>query len=117
MNLEDSMQVEVFIPAHQISRVELEQDVNVAVDGVNVSKFGTIPGKLTSIDMGTISQETAEGNMIFNRGIVSIDETYLEASNGDKVDVLRSMPVTARIVYERETYLNWILNMLQFTNE
>lgn len=117
MNREDDMQVEVFIPAHQISRVEVGQDVNVAIEGVNVSKFGTIQGRLVSIDTGTMSQETSEGNMIFYRGIISIDNTYLQASNGDTVYVLRSMPVVARIVYESETYLNWILNMLQFTNE
>ena len=117
MNLEDSMQVEVFIPAHRISRVELGQDVNVAIDGVNVSKYGTLSGQLISIDVGTMSQETPQGNMIFYRGIVAIDDAYLQASNGDVVYVLRSMPVTARIVYERETYLNWILSMLQFRNE
>ena len=114
MNLEDEMQVEVFIPAHQISRVETGQAVNVAIDGVNVSKYGTIEGELISIDVGTLTQEAAEGNMIFYRGVVSIAETYLQASNGDTVYILRSMPVTARIVYGRETYLNWILSMLQY---
>jgi len=117
MNLEDDMQVEVFIPAHQISRIQLGQEVNVAINGANVSKYGTIEGELISIDVGTMTQESSEGNMVFYRGIISISEVYLQASNGDTVYVLRSMPVTARIVYERETYLNWILNMLQFRNE
>ena len=117
MNREEEMQVEIFIPAHQISRVEVGQDVNVAIDGVNVSKYGTISGTLVSLDVGTMSQETPQGNMLFYRGIVEINYTYLQASNGDVVHVLRSMPVTARVVYERETYLNWILSMLQFRNE
>ena len=117
MNLEAEMQVEVFIPAYRISRVEIGQDVNVAIEGVNVSKYGTIQGELISIDIGTMSQETPQGNMIFYRGVVSINDTYLKASNGDMVYVLRSMPVTARIVYERETYLDWILSMLHFRNE
>ena len=117
MNLETDLQVEIFIPAHQISRVEIGQDVNIAIDGVNISRYGTIPGELVSIDIGTISLETPIGNSIYYRGIVSIKKTYLEASNGDRVDVLRGVPVTARIVYDRETYLNWILNMLQFQSE
>lgn len=116
-NQEDNMQVEAFIPAQRISRVEIGQDVNVAIEGVNVHRYGTIPGTLTSIDTGTMVQETPQGNMVFYRGIVTIHETYLEASNGDTVGVLRSMPVTARIVYERETYLNWLLNLLNFRNE
>ena len=116
-NRYDHMQVEVFIDARQISRVELGQDVNVAIEGVNVHRYGTISGTLKSIDTGTMIQETPQGNMVFYRGIVMIHETYLEASNGDVVNVLRSMPVTARIVYERETYLNWLLNMLNFRNE
>ena len=117
MNLENEMQVEVFIPAYQISRIRVGQAVNVAIDGVNVSKYGTINGELVSLDVGTITQEATEGNMIYYRGIISLTETYLQASNGDVVYILRSMPVTARIVYGRETYLNWILSMLQYRNE
>ena len=116
-NKEDNMQVEAFIPAQRISRVELGQDVNVAIDGVNVHRYGTISGTLTSIDTGTMVQETEQGNMVFYRAIVTINETQLEANNGNIVNVLRSMPVTARIVYERETYLNWLLNILNFRNQ
>ena len=116
MKLEDDLQVEIFIPAYQISRVEIGQDVNIAIEGVNISRFGTISGELVSIDAGTISWETSIGNAIYYRGIVSLEDTYLEASNGDRIDVLRGVPVTVRIVYDRETYLNWLLNMLQFRN-
>ena len=116
-NQEEQMQIEAFIPAHHISRVELGQDVNIAIDGVNVHRYGTISGTLTAIDVGTMSQESEQGVQIFYRGIVTIHETYLEASSGDVINVLRSMPVTARIVYDRETYLDWLLNVLNFRNE
>jgi len=115
-NREDQMQVEVFIEARNISKVEIGQDVNVAIDGVNIQKYRTMSGTLASVDIGTMAQETEQGTMIFYRGIVTIHETQLEASNGDVVQLLKSMPVTARIVYERETYLDWILSLLNFRN-
>ena len=114
MNLEADMQAEIFIPAHQISRVETGQNVIIAIEGVNISRYGTISGELISIDIGTISLDTSVGYQTFYRGVVFIEDTFLEASNGDRINVLRSMPITARIIYERETYLNWLLNMLQF---
>ena len=46
---------------------------------------------------------------IFSTFTIILLETYLEASSGDVINVLRSMPVTARIVYDRETYLDWLL--------
>ena len=112
MNLEVDMYVEIFIPTHQISRIEVGQDVNIAVEGVNVSRYGTILGELLLIGIGTVSME----NQTFYRGIVSVESTYLEASNGDRVNILRGVPVTARIIYDRETYLSWILSMLQLRN-
>ena len=113
MNLDADMYVEIFIPTYQISRVEIGQDVNIAIEGVNISRYGTILGELMSLDIGTVSI----GNQTFYRGIVEVENTYLEASNGDRINMLRGVPITARIIYDRETYLSWILNMLQFQNE
>ncbi|MCL1949015.1 MAG: hypothetical protein FWF59_04710 [Turicibacter sp.] len=45
-----------------------------------------------------------------------IEEILLEARNGDYIQLLRSMPVSARLVYDRETYLEWMLGLLNFSD-
>ena len=47
---------------------------------------------------------------------VSIDQIKLKDSKNNQIDAIKSMPVVARIVCVKETYLNWILDMLNFTN-
>ncbi|MEG0094363.1 MAG: hypothetical protein RR673_09775, partial [Erysipelotrichaceae bacterium] len=75
-----------------------------------------LKGTLKSIDIGTVTQETNNGNIILYRCIVSINAKELKASTGETVKATKSMPVTARIIYEKETYLEWVLDLLSFTN-
>lgn len=114
---EDSMTIiEAYIEAKDITKVSVNDEVKVAVDGVNIQKYGTLKGTLKSIDIGTVTQETNNGNIILYRCIVSINAKELKASTGETVKATKSMPVTARIIYEKETYLEWVLDLLSFTN-
>lgn len=111
----DKFIVEAYILASDISKVSLYDDVNIAINGVNSTKFGTLKGKLVFIDSGTISQETREGNMLLYRVKISTD-SYTLKSKDDTIEIISSMPVEARIIYEKETYLDWMLNMLNLKN-
>ena len=51
-NKDDQMIVEAYIQATDISKVQLNNDVKVAINGVNIQKYGTLNGKLVSIDSG-----------------------------------------------------------------
>lgn len=115
-NDDSQMIVEAYIQASDISKVKVQDDVKVAIEGVSVQKYGTLSGKLNSIDSGTLTQETENGNMILYKCLVSLDEKELKSTNGTSIDVIKSMPVTARIVYEKETYLDWLLDLLSFKN-
>lgn len=66
--------------------------------------------------MGTITQETTQGTALYYRCVILIDEAQLIDSKENVVEAQKSMPVVARIVYDEETYLNWLLDMLNFTN-
>ncbi len=111
-----SMEVEAYIQASDISKVSLNDPVKVAISGVNTQQYGTIPGTVTNIDKGTITQETSEGNQIYYRCSITLNESQLVDSKNNTIDILKSMPVEARIVYDSESYLDWILDMLNFTN-
>lgn len=115
-NQENQMIVEAYINATDISKVSIEDEVKVSINGVNQQKYGTLQGTLKEIDAGTLTQETNNGNVVLYRCLVSVEDTTLTSSKGEQVKVLKSMPVTARIVYEKETYLDWILEQLSFKN-
>lgn len=115
-NKEQLMQVEAYINAQDISKVKLLDDVKVALNGVNTQKFGTLSGKIVHIDAGTITQQTSNGNILLYRCIVEIDDKELSSSKGEIIKVVKSMPVVARIIYDKETFLEWFLELLNFRN-
>ncbi len=109
---EEGFYVDSYIQAQDRSKVEVGQPVNVAVVGVNNYRFGTLSGTVEFIEPGTIQNETAEGVISFYRARVSLDEDFLASKSGEVVKIIRSMPIEARIVYQEESYLEWLLDLL-----
>lgn len=105
--------IEVYLNAFNRSNVAVGQKVNVNVLGVNSTQYGMLKGVIVNIENGTISQETDQESQSFYRIQIIADSYRLEGGDGDKtIEILKSMPVQAQIVYEEETYLMWILEML-----
>lgn len=105
--------VEAFVLARDISRVSKGAKVDVAITGVNSQKYGTLKGQVRQIDSGTISQETKEGNISLYKVMIEL-ETLTLKHGSETVVLQKDMPVEVRIVYDKETYLDWILEMLSF---
>ena len=105
--------VEAFVFASDISRVSEGAKAEVAITGVNSQKYGTLKGQVRQIDSGTISQETKEGNISLYKVMIEL-ETLTLKHGGETVVLQKDMPVEVRIVYDKETYLDWILEMLSF---
>ncbi|HEM3164247.1 HlyD family efflux transporter periplasmic adaptor subunit [Streptococcus suis] len=105
--------VEAFVLATDISRVTVGAEVDIAITGVNSQKFGTLKGAVTQIDSGTITQETQNGNVSLYKVVVALEELTLKKDE-EIVVLQKDMPVEARIVYDNETYLDWILELLSF---
>jgi len=106
--------IEAFIPAADRSKVRIGDEVKVAITGVNTNKFGTIKGEVIDIDQGTITRETSQGHIVFYRSLISIHKDKLVSKDNETIQIIRSMPIEARIVYEKENYLEWLLKMLNF---
>ncbi|QTC40433.1 HlyD family efflux transporter periplasmic adaptor subunit [Bacillus sp. V3] len=113
-NSEDELQVEAFIDSRNISMISEGDPVKLSVQGVNIQKYGTIEGKIASIDSGTLTQETNEGNLVFYKCVISLKKKELVARDGNVVEIIHSMPVEAKVIYKKETYYDWILKMLNF---
>ncbi|MFZ1605623.1 MAG: secretion protein HlyD, partial [Enterococcus aquimarinus] len=86
--------------------------VKVSVTGVNQTKYGMLQGKINEISAGTVFQNGSEENsQLLYQIIIELNNTNLK-SNKDTIKVEASMPVVANIIYDKETYLEWILNEL-----
>ena len=105
--------IEAFVLASDISRVFKEAKVDVAITGVNSQKFGTLKGRVRQIDSGTIFQETKEGNISLYKVTIELETVTLK-HDSETVVLQKDMPVEVRIVYDKETYLDWILELLSF---
>ena len=105
--------VDTYINIYDISKVKVNQEVDIAILGVNTYKYGTLKGKLVAIEDGVVNIQGQEGSNSFYKAKVEIENKYLEKNN-EKIDLLLSMPVEARIIYDKETYLEYVLEKLNF---
>ncbi|NQI71919.1 HlyD family efflux transporter periplasmic adaptor subunit [Streptococcus suis] len=105
--------VEAFVASSDISRVSKGAKVDVAITGVNSQKYGTLKGKVRQVDSGTIAQETKEGNISLYKVIIELESLTLK-HRSETIILQKDMPVEVRIVYDKETYLDWILEILSF---
>lgn len=110
---EDNYFVDAYINVSDISKLKEGQEVDVALIGVNTYKYGTLKGKVFSIENGLFTIQTEKGNNNFYKAIIEIDDKKL-VKGDEEIPVLLSMPVEARIIYDKETYLDYLLEKLSF---
>lgn len=80
------------------------------VGGLLQSEYGTIPGKVISIDEdATIVNE--KGSVYFKVKVKS-DKTYLEDTKGEKVNLTIVMVTETRVKYEKITYMKYFLELI-----
>lgn len=107
--------IETLINVSDISKVKKGQDVEVALIGVNTYKYGTLKGKLKSIENGLFTVQTQDGNSSFYKAIIEVKDKKL-VKGRDEIPLLISMPVEARIIYDKESYLDYFLEKISFRN-
>ena len=84
-NTEEDLIVETMLPSTDRPRIHVGDEVALAVGGLNQAEYGTVPGKVVSIDEdATIDNE--KGNVFF-KVKVKPDKTYLEDSKGERVNL------------------------------
>ena len=112
---ESTYYVETFVPTTEISKVKVGQKADLAIVGVNVQKYGTLKGTIQTIDTGVVTQRVEQSSQQFYRIHVALDSKTLAHGN-QEIKLVLSMPVEVRIVYDEETYFDWLLEQLRFKN-
>jgi len=107
---EEELTIETMLPSSDRPRIHVDDEVSLVVGGLLQSEYGTIPGKVISIDEdATIDSES--GNAFF-KVKVKPEKTYLEDSKGERVNLTLGMVTETRVKYEKITYMKYILELI-----
>lgn len=108
--------VETYISAQDRVKIKVGNPVKIALSGVNEVKYGLLKGTVENIGDGTITQTNATSTQTLYELNVKLSGDVLKSGN-DMITASASMPVTTSIVYDKESYLDWILQQLDFTKK
>lgn len=109
-NKEEKLIVETLLSSSDRPRIHLGDEVAVAVAGLNQAEYGTIKGKVLSIDQdATIDSE--KGNVYF-KVKVKLDKTNLADKKGEKVNLALGMVTETRVKYEKITYMKYFMEQI-----
>lgn len=109
-NHEEGLIIDVSVPSSDRPRIKLGDEVSLAVAGLNQAEYGTVKGKVTSIDQdATVNSE--KGNIYFNVK-VKPEKTFLKDKKGEKVNLTLGMLTETRVKYEKITYMKYFLEQI-----
>lgn len=102
-----------YVLTADMARIEVGDEVQIALDGLAQNVYGTINGKVVSIDSNVTVQQGENGSSYqMFKVIVSLENDYVISKSGDKIDIQNGMTAESRIQYNKVTYLNYILEKL-----
>lgn len=107
--------IEAYVSTSDMARIKKGDTVQIVVDGLSQSVYGTISGTIMQIDSNVTTRQTESGraSQVF-RVLISMNSDYMINQSGDKVDITNGMTVVARIQYDKVTYFNYVLEKLGF---
>ncbi len=105
--------VEAYVSTADMARMNEGDKVQMAVDGLIQSVYGTITGTVESIDSNLTSMEGENGqsNSVFKIKMKP-NSDYVVSKSGKKVNLCNGMTVEARITYDEVTYFYYVLEKL-----
>lgn len=105
--------IEAYVSTADVARMEEGDSVQMTVDGLMQSVYGTITGTVTEIDSNVTALEGQDGqtSSVFKIQIVP-DMDYVVSKTGRKVNLSNGMTVETRITYDEITYFNYVLEKL-----
>lgn len=109
-NNEEKLIVEALIPSNERPRIHVNDEVSLVVGGLNQAEYGTVKGKVSSIDEdATIDNQ--KGNVFF-KVKVAPEKTYLSDKKGEKVNLTLGMVTETRVKYEKITYMKYFMKQI-----
>lgn len=103
---------ELYVPTRASGFLQVGHEVRLAVDAFPYQQFGTIPARIASIASATIPRPAPDGGTVpVYLVIVDLDRPWV-AAYGRRQPLLPGMLLTARIVTENRSLIEWLFEPL-----
>lgn len=99
--------VELYVPTAAAGFIRPGQEVRIAVDAFPYQQFGTIRARLTDVSTATVARQSSNGSLPVYLVAASLPEPAIQAF-GRKQALLPGMTLSARIVTENRSLLEWL---------
>lgn len=105
------MQAELMVPPSAIGFVKAGQPVRLAIDAFPYQQLGTIPGTIASVATSPVSVTSPTGVSSVYPVTVRLEREAI-AAFGREEPLLPGMTLSARIVVQRQSLLEWLFEPL-----
>lgn len=97
--------IETYIASENRARVEIGNEVDIVINGLLQSEYGTIKGKLIEIDSDATIGES--GSVAF-KAKVKPSQNFLNSQKGKRVNIVPGMTSELRVKYDEISYFKYI---------
>lgn len=104
--------IEAYVSTADMARMQEEDEVQIEVNGLSQTIYGNIAGVVQRIDSNVTTMEGENGNTQMFKIRILPDSDYLVSRSGEKVNLANGMTVEARIVYDKLTYFDYLLEKM-----
>jgi multidrug resistance efflux pump len=104
----DDLEIVTYVSLSDRPLLHVGDPCTIAVTGLVQSVYGTLTGKVTSIDSDITSSSSTS---VYKLTIVP-DSTYLVSKSGNQVSLSNGMSVETRIQYDEITYFEYVMEAL-----
>lgn len=106
------LRAELLVPSSAIGFTKAGQDVRLAIDAFPYQRFGTLPGRVLTVAESPVSKQDPAGAVISVYPVrVTLRDEYINAF-GRREALVPGMTLTARIVTEKQSLLEWLFEPL-----
>lgn len=106
------LRAELAVPSSAIGFVRTGQEVRLAIDAFPYQRFGTFRGRISTVSQSAVDRRGQNDEMIPTYPVtVTLDQTAIDAF-GQVRPLIPGMTLTARIVTERQSLLQWLFEPL-----
>lgn len=106
------LRAELAIPSSAIGFVKQGQQVRLAIDAFPYQRFGTVSGRVQTVSASAVNAQGPNGSTIAVYPVtVALDAASI-AAYGRSEPLVSGMTLTARIVTERQSLLEWLFEPL-----
>lgn len=104
--------IEGYVSTADMARMHVNDKVQIEVSGLSQTIYGNITGTVQQIDSNVTTMEGETGNTQMFRVRILPEADYLVSKRGEKVNISNGMTVEARIIYDKLTYFDYLLEKL-----